>query len=782
MNSDRALHRTAIALPADASRARAALWPSHRRFVAANVRRGLRAVGVVLALTLGVSVHSYAAAPSALPTDLVTHNAASQERAEASALYRVSPASEDALQDLRATFAEILRSPSVRGHDLSASIVALSSGQTIYAHQADHWLKPASNTKVLTTAAAFDILGESWRPQSRLLTRHKVIDDRIPGDVVLHGMHDLSWSELFYPNAAYPAQQLVQQLIRQGIRVIEGDLLVYGLFVVRGYHFGTLDTATERQQAAEVLRKALIQGGVQLRGEIKVQHTAFEDNYPHELARWQGPALAPVVDEINRVSHNEFADMILLAIAQKDGGGASYAAGATRVRRWLQENKLPVQGLSLHDGSGLSHNNRISADLLTQLMVWVQQQPWADRWNASLSPAGVDGTYVNRMLDASTRGRALMKSGTINGVISTSGLLLHPSNGEVYAVSLLMNQVVHQPSARIVLDKIVTALANFDKASARPAAPNLVSARMHDTQEVLLRWQKTSGARQYLIEQRDASGAWTQIRTVDRHQTEARVPSSAQPRAYRVRAINEGGISAPSVTMVAGGNMHAERVVLIEGNERWLAEPHAHKNARVEPHDFLSYYAEPLAGFGVETMTNDALLKANVPHNSTALFVLGREANDTEALSAKERAWIEKHLQRGGKVIVSGAEAAWDLQTHVNDGADYLDRTFGAVFIADSASDTVACLQGENGVRRGATCAHFWNRGQMQVKWPDALTTTSGTSCMRYGNDQYDACVYQDGAMLIGFPLESIDNSADRTEVLRSLLQLVGVKVQGDQS
>src|SRR5690625_7145501 len=97
------------------------------------------------------------------------------------------------------------------------------------------------------------------------------------------------------------------------------------------------------------------------------------------------------------------------------------------------------------------------------------------------------------MLDASTRGRALMKSGTINGVISTSGLLLHPSNGEVYAVSLLMNQVVHQPSARIVLDKIVTALANFDKASARPAAPNLVSARMHDTQEVLLRWQTQIG-------------------------------------------------------------------------------------------------------------------------------------------------------------------------------------------------------------------------------------------------------------------------------------------------
>src|SRR5699024_1528930 len=129
---------------------------------------------------------------------------------------------------------------------------------------------------------------------------------------------------------------------------------------------------------------------------------------------------------------------------------------------------------------------------LSQLMVWVQHQPWADRWNDSLSPAGVDGTYVNRMLGASTRGRALLKSGTINGVISTSGLLLHPSNGEVYAISLLMNQVVHQPSARVTLDKMVSALAEFSSARTRPAPPALQSAQVEDADAVVLRWRKTS--------------------------------------------------------------------------------------------------------------------------------------------------------------------------------------------------------------------------------------------------------------------------------------------------
>lgn len=741
-------------------------------------RRGRAGVAVTRCAMIAACIASFqsahAAAPHALPADLF-NDAPPQE---ITAHYSGAEATDDALQKLRANIEEILRAPSLRGHELGATIVALSTGQTLYAHNADAWLKPASNTKILTTAAAYDILSENWRPTSRLVSKNAAKDARISGDVALHGKHDLSWSPLFYPSANYPAQQLIRQLKDQGIERIDGDVIVHGTFVFDGYHFGTLDTATERNQIAECFRKALIQNGIRLNGSVRVSHAPLPDDYSEELARWEGPALAPVVDEINRVSHNEFADMLLLAIAQHDGGNASYTQGARVIRRWLDDHSFPTDGLSLHDGSGLSHDNRISAALLTQITAYVQHQPWAERWNASLSPAGVDGTYVNRMLSAKTRGRVLLKSGTINGVISSSGLYYHPSNGEVYAISLLLNQVANQPAARTALDQIVTALSDFPGDASRPTAPALQSAKLQNNQEVELRWDAAKNAKEYLIEARDETSAWTHVEVVSRRKTRTTLPRSATPKAYRVRAINDAGISPPSTVLLAGGSRNAPNIVLVEGNERWLAEPHAHKNALGEPHGFLQKYMEPLTGYRVQSVDNHTLLKTELDANSTVIFALGREANDTEALSKAEREWIEGHLARGGRVVVSGAEAAWDIQSHVNDGADYLDRVFGAAFIADSAQDTVACMEDPDG-KTDETCAHFWSRGEMQVKWPDALSTTRGERCMRYGNDRYDACVYHDGAMLVGFPLESIDNQEERIRVMRSLLEQIGVEHVG---
>lgn len=753
--------------------------PKHR------VRGRVALAFILLLLFTGGIAH--ADAPHALPSDLVQADVVERDNRrpkEQTPLYATAPFTPAAVQTVQNAFKEVLSSPSVRGHTLSAKVVALSSGQVVYEKNPDQWLKPASNTKLLTTAAGFGILGEDWRPASRVLSTKDVNDGTIAADVVLHGVHDLSWSKLFYPSATYPAVRLVEQLYNRGIRRIEGDVVIHGLFVVYGYHFGTLDTAVERTQAAEVFRKALIQRGISVKGNIKVSHAPLPNTYPVELARWEGPSLAPIVDEINRASHNEFADMLLLAIAQAEGGGASYSRGANAVKAWLKNQGFAVDGLQIHDGSGLSHDNRISAGLLTDIITTAQDAPWAALWNDSLSAAGVDGTYVNRMLGTTTRGLAWMKSGTINGVVSSSGLLYHASTGETYAISLLLNDIRNQPSARIVLDKLVAAVAAAEGDKKHPAAPEFHSSRLHDDDHVHLRWQKVPNARNYLIETRDETSTWAQTRIVEIGTTDIRLPRGAAPRAYRIRATNDAGISAPSRVLIAGGPHNAGRVILIDGNERWLADAAEQKNARKTPHGFLTQYLAPLTGYRVESMTNHALLTQSIGKTDTVLFALGREANDTEALSRAERVWIEKHLKNGGRVIVSGAEVAWDLQTHANDGPDYMDRVFGAAFIADSAEDTVACITDEtaNQTETDTKCGHFWSRGRMQIKWPDALTTTSGRSCMRYGNQLTDACIYQDNAAIVGFPLESINNPQDRSTVIRTLLKLVGTPDGSDKS
>lgn len=726
----------------------------------------------------GLSSLSHAQAPAALPPDIFA-----PEPAASTAQHAAPELSSAHVDALHATLRNLLRSPTVAGHTLSARVVALSSGQVVFEQGSDELLKPASNTKLISTAAAFGILGEDWRPASRVLARNAPSGSTVKGDVVLHGVHDVSWSTLFYPIPHYVANRLVDQLHAQGIRRIDGDLLIHGLFVVDGHRFGTLNTSVERNQAAAMFRERLAAKGITLIGHVKVSDRPLPNRYDVELARWEGPALSSIAAHINRMSHNEFADMLMLAMAQADGSSATYDNGFRAIETWLTAQGLAHEGLRLRDGSGLSHDNRVSATQLTELIRVVQNQPWADAWNASLSVAGMDGTYINRMHGASTRGCAWLKSGTINGVITTAGVLNHRGTGERYAVAFLMNEVRHQPSARASQDQLMAAVGDTLLSSNRPSPPDLQTATVNERDQVQLQWKAAQGTRHYVIETRDDDSPWRTAHVLDAGTTEFHLPRGAAPRAYRVLASNDEGLSDPSRVLIAGGQKRAPRVLVVDGNERWLADP-APENGLRAPHGFLTQFLAPLTGFRVESLSNHSLATHSVQDRDVVLFALGEEALTTEALSADERAWIEAHLQRGGGVIVAGSEVAWDLATNVPDGVDYLDRVFGAEFVDDSAGNTVACLQPGLSPESAGTpvCAHFWTPGWMKIEWPDALRASRGESCMHYAGMSTDACVLHGSAALVGFPLESIDDRANRSAVVRQLIHLVSRPNQKDKS
>lgn len=742
--------------------------------------RGLGVLGMSLAFAAAlVPGRASASAPAALPSDLF-----GGAPPPATTIALPAPQVSDALiATLENTLGALLRSPFVAGHTLSAQVVGVTSGQVLFSHNEDMVLKPASNAKLFTTAAAYGVLGENWRTASRLLTRGKVEGEKLNGDIVLHGVHDVSWSTLFYPIPHYVANRLVDQLYEQGIREITGDVLVHGLFVVDGHRFGTLDTALERRQAGAMFGQRLAAKGIRLHGEVRVSDAPLPSGYSDELAIWEGPALSTIAAYINRISHNEFADMILLALAQADGGGASYANGALAIERWLTQMGLPHEGLRLRDGSGLSHDNRVSAQQLTALVAAIQNEPWADQWNSSLSLAGVDGTYANRMHGPSTRGCAWLKSGTINGVITTAGLLNHRGTGERYAVAFLMNDVRHQPSARASQDQLMAAVGDVELDTARPAAPELHAALLTPDDQVELRWTPPRGKAELYIQVRDASSGWRTEHQVASGAKSLRIPRGAAPRAYRVVAVGESGMSDPSGVLIAGGPKHAGHVIVIDGNERWLSDP-APENGLRTAHGFLTQYLSPLTGYRVESATNRSLDALQPPPRSTLLFSLGEEARSTEAMSAAERAWLDGHLTRGGAAIVAGSEFVWDLATNVEGGAAYLDRVFGVALVDDSAGNTAACLparEGEPAPNR-PRCAHFWTPGAMKIEFPDALQATRGESCMRYGGMRTDACVVHGRAAVVGFPLESIDAPQAREAVVRRLLQLVGTPDRDDKS
>jgi len=102
---------------------------------------------------------------------------------------------------------------------------SLDRGDTLFALEADEPLVPASNLKLLTTAAALRILGPEYRFRTYLLSDGDVVDGVLEGDLVLYGTGDPGISDRFYRRKDDVFALLVEQLAALGVHTVRGNLI-----------------------------------------------------------------------------------------------------------------------------------------------------------------------------------------------------------------------------------------------------------------------------------------------------------------------------------------------------------------------------------------------------------------------------------------------------------------------------------------------------------------------------------------------------------------------------
>jgi D-alanyl-D-alanine carboxypeptidase/D-alanyl-D-alanine-endopeptidase (penicillin-binding protein 4) len=119
----------------------------------------------------------------------------------------------------------VFASSGLRNAVWGAMVVSLDSGDTLFAVAPDDALAPASNLKLLTTAAALQTLGPEYRFRTYLLTDGTVSDGVLDGDLVLYGTGDPGISDRFYRHKDDVFQHLVDQLEELGIHTVTGDLV-----------------------------------------------------------------------------------------------------------------------------------------------------------------------------------------------------------------------------------------------------------------------------------------------------------------------------------------------------------------------------------------------------------------------------------------------------------------------------------------------------------------------------------------------------------------------------
>ena len=314
---------------------------------------------------------------------------------------------------------------------------------------------PASNQKLVSTAFALDRLGPDFRLKTQLL-RHA--DGSL--EIVGEGDPDLSIAEIQKfamvalgqggsrtPTslAAAPVQLMVREEPPQRWWPADWDpadrSYAYGAPITRlaltsnALHMAVMDPAARLQR---ILNSTIRQQGGQIRLQMVDQQTreaalARSDEASVVLHSEDSAPMHALLSLANTESHNFTAEVLMREAA--DAWDVNRASLATT--RWMQAQGLPMTGLRVRDGSGLSRGNRLTSRSLSVLLWRMAQHPLAAYYQASMAIAGQRGTLRNTFRGTSLQGRFWGKTGTLTGVRSISGIL-ETSDGPRY-VSMISN-------------------------------------------------------------------------------------------------------------------------------------------------------------------------------------------------------------------------------------------------------------------------------------------------------------------------------------------------------
>jgi len=157
----------------------------------------------------------------------------------APALHALEAKRSTSILPLPALLAEQIAAARRVARAVGVDVVDLAAHSDVFGYQADERRILASNTKLLTTAAALGELGPDFEFQTRFLMRGDVGDDgALAGDLAIVAGADPNLSGRFHDGDAFaPFRPWAQALAARGIRRVRGDLLlVNGLFDLPRVH------------------------------------------------------------------------------------------------------------------------------------------------------------------------------------------------------------------------------------------------------------------------------------------------------------------------------------------------------------------------------------------------------------------------------------------------------------------------------------------------------------------------------------------------------------------
>lgn len=375
------------------------------------------------------------------------------------------------------TVEKFVKESGVPTGSLALKIIDLSDGSVLASHNTETPLIPASIMKSVTTASLLDEVGTDYRYHTRVYIDGPVDMGILKGNVIIVGSCDPSLNSSVEPLGKDLVDEIAEMIHYLGIIKIEGGIVIdesefagparpqswqqadfrhsYGTgshaFNFNNNSTGNSSIENPDRVFISLLEKSLNSSGVIIEGK--------------EL--YDGPRtqildhLSPPMDEIMRScmmrSDNLFAESMLRTFGKVTGRDGSTDEAAKKEMQKLKEKHHPMNGVTIVDGSGLSRENRVTADFMSSLLQSMSSNPDY----ASFFPlAGQEGTLKKFLAGSALDSYIAMKTGSMNGIQCYAGYKLDDDYAPTHVVVIIMNDMNNRAKARQAAEKMLLEIFN----------------------------------------------------------------------------------------------------------------------------------------------------------------------------------------------------------------------------------------------------------------------------------------------------------------------------------
>ena len=323
------------------------------------------------------------------------------------------------------------------------------TGDIIFENSANTLRKPASLLKLLSATSLLNYL----KPEHRFTT--EILTGVEPNTLMIAGSLD-PWMTQYNSMAAKMGRVSLPKIVKTALKKLDAN------------NGGPIKTLNIEYASMYTVDLDFIKAQFKARN-IKVSLMKVTNAEAHlyakdSIAKYESPPLQNIIDWMLLWSDNTLGDRMAMHASMKAGFGYTESGIEKVFVKTLDSLGIDSKGLNAVDGSGLSKQNRVSANMLAQLLLETYKNEKYRTIYGGLPIGGVSGTMRNRFIKSAPGAIGLVraKTGTLNGTVSMAGYVQGGDHDYVFVAiaDRIPKGTTAAKAARNALDK---ALAKFAK-------------------------------------------------------------------------------------------------------------------------------------------------------------------------------------------------------------------------------------------------------------------------------------------------------------------------------